>query len=261
MPSVQLLLPFAQVYQAITRLCKSLELQASDAVTLEQEFQWIMAAQSNHPDKHLNPLFYLLYQPCSLGYHFDNHKDYPNGIPTPRTLVFMARQLACQLYSPAVTDPLVLDLILSEMQKRIGAVRLVEIQAGTGYWSQQLAHRGCQVTALEMQPRPIQYMPTSPQDPVKFILEHNSLADTALLLVWPVEENTMHQCLRVYRGPLVFLIGEGCTGNLTRELLCSGFADITPSPDLLPTWYGMADRLTILARDQNRDKDEKLENK
>jgi hypothetical protein len=155
--------------------------------------------------------------------------------------------------------------------------RIVEMGAGTGYWSRLLRQRGVDVVAYDRAPGigctwyrdgglgPVQHTEVVRAEP-EVLGAH---ADRALLLVWPplVSHESLdtpefvsfgRRCLRAYRGRTVAYIGEprsvrgdgnrpGWTGDdtffddLERDFVVTEWVSI-------PCWPGLHDSLWILRR-------------
>lgn len=158
-----------------------------------------------------------------------------------------------------------------------GLGRLVEMGAGTGYWSRLLRQRGVDVIAYDRAPGtgctwyrdgglgPVQHTEVVRAEP-EVLRAH---PDRALLLVWPPfvsHENVDdadfvsfgRRCLRVYRGATVAYVGEPrrVRGDGNRA---GWTADDTFFDDLhrdfatvqwvsIPRWPGLQDALWILRR-------------
>jgi hypothetical protein len=100
---------------------------------------------------------------------------------------------------------------------------LVEMGAGTGYWTRELRVRGADVLAFDQAPpdgdTPNRYHGRTPtwtqvlQGDQTVLTEH---ADRALFLCWPPLFSSLGDCLHFYEGNTVACIGDG--GHRTTRL-------------------------------------------
>lgn len=156
---------------------------------------------------------------------------------------------------------------------------VVEIGAGSGYWTGMLRQRGVDVIAYDPDPPSMgesEWHTGFEWSPVevgnhRVISDH---ADRTLLLVWPnYSRRWTDAVVELYQGDTVVYVGEGpggCTGTRRmHELLgwqrdddacvCSLFGECTcpePTPSRfrvvdhvgIPQWMGYHDRLTVHQR-------------
>lgn len=142
----------------------------------------------------------------------------------------MQREQLVRDYAWAIPDPVTLQFIVEHAQGRI-----VEMGAGTGYWSWQLSQFHIDVIAFDVYPphtstenyyhcprdnnrQPTgetgkSYFDVQPGTP-EILTQH---ADRTLFLCWPPYEEPMAtECLKHYQGNRLIYIGEGdggCTAD------------------------------------------------
>jgi hypothetical protein len=114
---------------------------------------------------------------------------------------------------------------------------LVEIGAGTGYWSYRLRALGVDLVAIDQAPpdgdRPNRYHATTPTWTEVIAGDHTVLteySDRALFLCWPPLFSSLGDSLTYYSGNTVAVIGDG--GHRTARLrgLNDTFAQVAVSP-------------------------------
>ena len=141
---------------------------------------------------------------------------------------------------------------------------IVEVGAGSGYWTKLLRERGARVVPYDKDPYPL-FNPWIAQSYVAISKggAHQALRhgreDWTLFLCWPpyerkaVEPKQRHmaeECLGLHRGEYVAYVGEGWGGCTASD----GFYEILEDRyDLIeevaiPQWYGLHDQLFIYQR-------------
>lgn len=162
-----------------------------------------------------------------------------------------ARDKLVMDYSWSVTSDIMVESVL-----RQGPI--VEMGAGTGYWSWLLRHRGMDVIAYDESP--VDGVQRNPWHPTARrawtqVVQGTAVAvkphhDRAMLLVWPPrDEPFATHCLKLYQGDTVVHIGDlgGCTGT-------PGFFNLLKDEWVLrqevtnPSWPWINDKLTIWKR-------------
>ncbi len=143
------------------------------------------------------------------------------------------------------------------LQVLVALSPVVEMGAGTGYWTHLLRERGVDVVAYDQMPPDgsdsngfhrgatpwTSVLIGSPQ-----MLEGH--AHRTLLLCWPPMTDMAAECLRVYRGSTVVYVGEGnggCTGDdVFHEALGRNF--VQKQEVCIPQWGGIHDYMTVWSR-------------
>jgi hypothetical protein len=114
---------------------------------------------------------------------------------------------------------------------------LVEMGAGTGYWSYRLRAIGVDIVAIDQAPpdgdRPNRYHAATPTWTDVIAGDHTALtaySDRALFLCWPPLFSTLGDSLTYYSGNIVAIIGDG--GHRTARLLGlnEAFSKVAMSP-------------------------------
>lgn len=133
---------------------------------------------------------------------------------------------------------------------------IVEVGAGSGYWTKLLREAGTRVTPYDANPYPIFNAWVSfshaaiskggPRQALRHGREH-----WTLMLSWPPYADPMAaESLRLHKGEHVVYIGEqdgGCTGDdAFHELLAERYEETSWLS--LPRWPGLHDYLTIWRR-------------
>lgn len=137
---------------------------------------------------------------------------------------------------------------------------LIEIGAGTGYWSRLLEDRGADIVAFDTKPptplpdgtsnnrycKPFTYFEVR-------LGGHEQVSKfptRTLFLCWPVMDNMSSLALSTYQGKYVLYIGEGnggCTGNDNFHMqLRHHWVETKYVP--IPQWSGIYDRLYVYRR-------------
>lgn len=171
----------------------------------------------------------------------------------------LVRPIGTVRYSYAIPDDTALDLLAARAP-------IVEIGAGTGYWTYLLRQRGVDVLAFDANP------PLDDTHSNEF--HRNDLAvgviwsevliggpeqaarhsDRALFLCWPPPGDPMAaDALAAYQGQCVIFIGEWNPKTAADEAF---FAALEESWELeevyeLPRWFGMKDRMSVWMRGGN----------
>lgn len=162
-----------------------------------------------------------------------------------------ARHDMCRKYSFAIPTQQAIKAIASLSP-------LVELGAGTGYWSMLVKQAGAQILAYDKAPG-VEH----PHNSYKFsrsytavILGNEDILEkldpsTNLLLCWPnYNTDFAYNSLRKFRGSKFVYIGEdrgGCTGNKKFFDLLDRSWSIERTI-ALPQWPGIHDRLTIYTK-------------
>jgi hypothetical protein len=132
---------------------------------------------------------------------------------------------------------------------------LVELGAGTGYWSYRLRILGVDVVAIDQAPPdrfPNRYHARTPTWTKVIAGDHTILTEyphRALLLCWPPLFSSLGDCLTCYRGESVAVIGDG--GHRTARLqgLNQAFTKVVVLPvRALEPMSGIAATLSIWRR-------------
>jgi hypothetical protein len=160
--------------------------------------------------------------------------------------LFKIRPACCVFFAWAVPTVEALSVIA-----RHGPV--VEMGAGTGYWSALLRLRGVDVLAYDIAPgdnEQAAHMWTEVEPGTPEILGTVSPARNLLLCWPPYDEPMASECLESFRGRRIIYVGEGdggCTGDdgFHRKLFDEFTLEQTVS---LPQWPGIHDRLGVWAR-------------
>lgn len=128
---------------------------------------------------------------------------------------------------------------------------VVEIGAGTGYWTGLLRERGVDVVAYDVEPHHNAQADAEWSDVAVGnhlnVLKH---PERSLLLCWPPYNSPMAaMALRRYKGGVVLYIGEsrgGCNGDEDFHEMLESWEEIEYVA--LPQWPGIHDGLHIYAR-------------
>jgi hypothetical protein len=186
----------------------------------------------------------------------------------------LSRDEALARYGFAVPSPAAIDAVARWAAPLAG---VVEVGAGTGYWSWVLAHAGVDVVASDLQqhewfPGTTPFVPVVAADGRAFAAAH---ADRCLLLVWPTQDQTwgadVLDAFADAGGQRVAYVGEGAggrtgddrfhrlIGTLDRCAHCDYgilsvpcVKDVAPRYEVveelpLPRWPGFGDSLHLLA--------------
>ena len=181
------------------------------------------------------------------------------GNDIPNWPVLSERKALVTKYAWAIPDDDALRIIASINQP------IVEIGAGTGYWSRLLQDYGCDIIAYDTCPPkrhqvmigPVltnqwghqkQYIHVRKGGPN--VLSNHS--DRALFLCWPPYNNNMaSDCLSNWNGSHLIYVGEddGCTANDNFHQLLNDEFDLVYQYQI-PQWPGIHDELFIYKRNQ-----------
>lgn len=152
------------------------------------------------------------------------------------------------LYSWAIPDEAAIDAIIEG-----GPV--LEIGAGTGYWSRLIDDAGGDIIATDLLEldghwKGVTWFDVVKADAVDAVRRYQQ--GRSLLVVWPPMTDMASEALAAYTGRRVYYVGEGsggCTGDTVfhRELDISGDWMLTDTI-AIPTWDGIHDRLWIYER-------------
>lgn len=134
---------------------------------------------------------------------------------------------------------------------------LVEMGAGTGYWTWLLRKRGVDVAAFDQDPPPsgANHWHAGSESWTKIEIGGPSalacFAGHTLFLCWPPYADPMAaECLKLYRGNRLVFVGEGqggCTGDHTFwSLLNDGWEQIEEVT--IPQFNGLHDYMQVFAR-------------
>jgi hypothetical protein len=158
------------------------------------------------------------------------YKSQPFDVQRYEQSLYHRRKELCAKYCWAIPDPATLDFLVEWCGSSV-----VEIGAGTGYFAWQLSQRGIEVHAYDIAPPQIStenwyhspmneehsgfrgltrevYFPVEVGSP-ETLTRH---AESTLFLCWPPMGDMATECLNVYRGKRVVVIGEssgGCTAD------------------------------------------------
>jgi hypothetical protein len=137
---------------------------------------------------------------------------------------------------------------------------IIEIGAGSGYWSRMLNQAGAKITAFDRCGQKTKHNPFVYKIHGKVKrgswkkLGKRQFANHALMLCWPPYNDPMaYNCLKAFKGSTLIMVGEsygGCTGDSSFwELLEKDFEQID-SVDI-PTWSGIHDYVMVYKRLKN----------
>lgn len=156
-----------------------------------------------------------------------------------------ARRALVQKYAWAIPNEHALEVLAKHAP-------IVEIGAGNGYWARCLRERGVTVQAYDKKPYRNEYVcnrwtAVAPGRARKA----KQFSDHTLFLCWPpYRESFAADCLRLYQGDTVIVVGEsdgGCTANAEFfDMLDKGFRH-TDTIDI-PRWFGINDYLRVYER-------------
>lgn len=128
---------------------------------------------------------------------------------------------------------------------------ILEVGAGTGFWSQLLAKRGADVVAADvcLGGYGITHGIHFPIEKMEAVDAVRRWPDRNVLMVWPCYNKPWaHQAaLAMLPGRSLALVSEGCGGCVADDdlfnCLTEQFDEVTTVD--MPVWYGINDRLTI----------------
>jgi hypothetical protein len=164
-------------------------------------------------------------------------------------------------YSWAIPNRAALCAIAEEA----GPAGVMEVGAGTGYWSALLRRQGVDVVATDAAPpRPdlgqeynlwhpgaTTFVEVRQQDAQAAASEAGA---RALLMCWPPSISEMgFDAVSAYRGPVVVYVGEwsaGSTGTPRLHQLLESEWDLVRVVDI-PTWWGREDKVRVFRRRSN----------
>lgn len=163
---------------------------------------------------------------------------------------YTSRRECVRKYAFAIPNQAALDTIAKYAP-------IVELGAGTGYWSYLLRQMGVRVVAIDEAPIDgkhdnhfefekswTEVVPGGPADLVNY-LEHT------LMLCWPNYNSSFaYDALKAYGGKTCIYIGEGwggCTGDEAfHELLSDAWNEVAAVD--IPQWDGIHDALYVYER-------------
>jgi hypothetical protein len=166
----------------------------------------------------------------------------------------MLRNAAVTFFSWAVpTLPVVMEIA------SFATSGLLEVGAGTGYWSKLLADVGADVVAVDNfsehgrdhgnweHQKPLFYDVFN-ADGTEYI-RSGQAAERALFFCWPRGDFNAREGFPGYEGNRVIFIGEeaGCTADIAGQLLRTGCWE-TVREAYMPRWQGMNDVCVFLER-------------
>jgi len=157
---------------------------------------------------------------------------------------FAFRRSLLYYYSFAVPDDRAIEIISKYAP-------VVEIGAGSGYWSYMLSQNGIQVKAFDNQSWHEIWKKQwfDVQDGDEKVLRN--YPERSLLMCWPnYNEPFASNCLKNYKGKNVIYIGEGfdgCTGDDAFHKTLDNEWKIIDSHEI-PTWDGIHDQLEVYER-------------
>lgn len=124
---------------------------------------------------------------------------------------------------------------------------LIEMGAGTGYWSWLLRQAGANVLAYDLNPHAPPHWTSVEQGDESIVPSHS---DRTLFLCWPSYQEPMaFQALSQYSGKWVAYVGEmgGRTADDSFHRLLSASFELKREV-LIPVWPGFLDRLYLFER-------------
>ncbi len=159
---------------------------------------------------------------------------------------FMAREGLVKKYAWAIPDKGAIEII-----KKYGPI--VEIGAGTGYWSYLMRQVGIDVVSYDQKPYNNHFCEGQWAEVKKGSGSKASLhSDRTLLLCWPPMSNMASQSLNAYQGNTVIYIGEshgGCTADdKFFEEIHKNWKDVEEYG--VPQWPGLHDWLNVYKRNK-----------
>ncbi|MEW9554859.1 hypothetical protein [Nonomuraea sp. NPDC050783] len=170
----------------------------------------------------------------------------------PAASLMLRREDLSAMYSWAI----VTSSALSWTAGMIGGRGLVEVGAGSGYWSHQLTRAGIDVIATDVAgaadnrfSRGFQYAEVAVEPAAEAVRAH---ADRVLLLVWPPHRDPMAvQALRAYSGDVLLYAGEPRGGLCADEAFFDELERHWRQEAVCPVavrWLGHDDRLVLYRR-------------
>lgn len=208
-----------------------------------------------HPETWDNPLFDRVYLPWALRAGWENHiLRHPKrgealfaGVDA-----FMIRTDAVLHFSWAVPTLPVISSIASFVEGN----GMVEIGAGSGYWSKLVSLLGADVTAVDSfaeakgpdgKMKPL-FFPVTEADGDEYI-KSGRAGRKALFFCWPRGDFSASKGFPGYAGSKVIWVGEedGCTANISSALTETGDWEIV-SELYMPRWKCMNDVCHLLQR-------------
>ncbi len=158
---------------------------------------------------------------------------------------FIARTDLVNKYSWAIPDSGAIELI-----KKYGPI--VEIGAGSGYWSYLLKQSGANIIAYDKKPYNNRYCKANWGNVRYGSTKKASLhTDRSLFLCWPPYNNQMaYKALSYYSGDTLIYVGEsrhGCTADYDFFTKLDNEWELVEEYDI-PQWIGLHDTLTIYKR-------------
>ena len=132
---------------------------------------------------------------------------------------------------------------------------LLEVAAGTGYWSHELQSAGITVAATD--PNPRERWPLIPLwTEIETLTGRQAMArypERNLLLCWPDMQDWSQEVVTEFRGEFLLYVGEretGCTGTTAMfRALEDGYDPVRTHR--IPTFNGNNDRLQVYRRKEN----------
>jgi len=149
-------------------------------------------------------------------------------------------------YSWAVPNQEAIDYLVSQSP-------IIEMGAGTGYWSKLISDSGGEVIAFDESPYDNhwcknQWYEITKIDSVGILADY---PEHTLFLCWPPYNTSFaYDCLKTYKGNQLIFVGEGC-GGCTGDgnffsLLEEEWEEVCSIS--IPQWFGMHDYLVSYKR-------------
>lgn len=131
---------------------------------------------------------------------------------------------------------------------------IVELGAGSGYWTYELRKRGAVVAPYDINPYPLfngyiswSWVAVAKGGAEKAMRHH---AERTLFICWPNGHEDFARAVELHRGDHVVLIGEGtaggCTGSEALDEALSIYEEIETIR--IPRWMGLHDYLMVFRR-------------
>jgi len=155
-------------------------------------------------------------------------------------------------YSWTIPDPGTLAFVAEQSDGR-----LVDVMAGTGYWTYLLSQLGVDVISYDLEPGQSHWhvgyslhAEIQQMDCAESAAKHS---DRTLLLSWPPYSDPAGvRAVQAYTGKRIIYIGEydGCTGDdALREELEGNWTEVASHRPV--RWYGLYDRVMVYERVNN----------
>lgn len=226
-----------------------------------------------HDDKKFaaaKPITHFLEQakklPASEKYHLDNESSEPifllwkladgeirqaNAYDWEASLFSSRLRNTCVCISWSIPTHATIMTILDRSKN------ILDMGCGSGYWSYMFKQAGAEsVIAIDNdsdQAKIVKigtFYPVTKKDCVSWMKAHSGNYDShAMFFSWPRTNKIMVDCIEVWKGQHIFVIGEdsgGCTGCL--DTYMKNNESWKSEKIEIPTWNGINDSLTIYTR-------------